>query len=729
MPKTQCSQKCGFSHPKVTSYCPVPAPVSTCGESPCVQCPELTAGEIKVKYESNYNTNAYTDADRAAVNAFKAIEDFFTYLPAENLIQANKIIKNKLTLKLGDQHDMSSAGDDIFFLNNSTQVNRHPLWGGIKDQTVPANQDQSGLIPPGARVYAPDLTSVEPFGPVDGAGAIPFANFDTLTDNTSLFGVTFVTADAVMSTDVLSYRVYNGTGTSGILVFDQVFTGTAYAAGATIVFNFDSPLEAVAGATRYQTVVRGTSFDSPTVVLNVRPSSTMATRYYVSRRIRTFTDVPIEDVTAYLYSTAMDFSADISGTTIILTDPISGNTLASYPINILNAIDNGLGGIQVMIDGGIKVFIRSLDPLNTSIDGISVSPVIPTAVNELNALFHGIGGAAPIITSATSLDLVTGTSLNYELVASGGVAYEWTGLPTGIAPAAGNIRNLIGGTLLVAGVYNFVGRAINFFGEDAQTFTLTVTNPGIYINSLSTIFQNFDYCSTTGTIAAPFYRLSDAAATPWTYQTWFKGGTDFNQQTLFSFGEAGTGPSIQIFWTGNTGLTRSIGIRYGNSTDFLRMLSPIGSVPQGSWHNIIVIYDGGLTYNGGGGAAIGYSRFSVYIDGVLQVLAGTNGNDGFADGIDPDFFLMARITDQANYLFGCNLDETAFWGSDQTANVAVIYNGGVPHDLAALGLGAPLNYYRMGDGDTYPTITDVIGTQDFTMLNMTAGNFVNDVPP
>ena len=41
----------------------------------------------------------------------------------------------------------------------------------------------------------------------------------------------------------------------------------------------------------------------------------------------------------------------------------------------------------------------------------------------------------------------------------------------------------------------------------------------------------------------------------------------------------------------------------------------------------------------------------------------------------------------------------------------------------------PIAWYRMGDGDTYPTITDNgSGGNDGTMTNMDAGDIVSDVP-
>jgi len=71
-----------------------------------------------------------------------------------------------------------------------------------------------------------------------------------------------------------------------------------------------------------------------------------------------------------------------------------------------------------------------------------------------------------------------------------------------------------------------------------------------------------------------------------------------------------------------------------------------------------------------------------------------------------------------------NVDETAFWDSDQSSNLATIYNSGVPNDISSL---SPTLWYRMGDGDTSPTLTDNgSGGNDGTMTNFTT--FSTDVP-
>ena len=67
------------------------------------------------------------------------------------------------------------------------------------------------------------------------------------------------------------------------------------------------------------------------------------------------------------------------------------------------------------------------------------------------------------------------------------------------------------------------------------------------------------------------------------------------------------------------------------------------------------------------------------------------------------------------------------------AEVTQLYNSGVPTNLAAdeggYASSADLtHWWRMGDEDTYPTITDNAGSINGTMTNMTSGDIVEDVP-
>ena len=67
------------------------------------------------------------------------------------------------------------------------------------------------------------------------------------------------------------------------------------------------------------------------------------------------------------------------------------------------------------------------------------------------------------------------------------------------------------------------------------------------------------------------------------------------------------------------------------------------------------------------------------------------------------------------------------WSSDQSGNVSDIYNSGSTHDLQLL-TNPPAHWWRMGDGDTYPSLQDVSGGLTLTMFNMTSADIVSDVP-
>jgi hypothetical protein len=86
---------------------------------------------------------------------------------------------------------------------------------------------------------------------------------------------------------------------------------------------------------------------------------------------------------------------------------------------------------------------------------------------------------------------------------------------------------------------------------------------------------------------------------------------------------------------------------------------------------------------------------------------------------------LTQIGGVGTSFYDGNVDEVAFWDSDQSLNLNSVYNSGVPNDISSL---SPLLWYRMGDSDVYPTISDNAGSNDATMQNMSSSNFVADVP-
>jgi len=76
------------------------------------------------------------------------------------------------------------------------------------------------------------------------------------------------------------------------------------------------------------------------------------------------------------------------------------------------------------------------------------------------------------------------------------------------------------------------------------------------------------------------------------------------------------------------------------------------------------------------------------------------------------------------FTYSGGLEEFAFFTTDQTTNLTAIYNSGVPTSLASY---SPLTWFRCGDNDTAPTLTDNgSGGNNGTMTNFST--FSTDVP-
>lgn len=150
---------------------------------------------------------------------------------------------------------------------------------------------------------------------------------------------------------------------------------------------------------------------------------------------------------------------------------------------------------------------------------------------------------------------------------------------------------------------------------------------------------------------------------------------------------------------------------------FLTSHTGSATVPIQTWVNITVTYTGAANISG----------FRIYIDGVVDstpasaaigasILTGQNAILGARGGAG--FFMSGFI------------DEVTMWGIGfNSAEVTALYNSGSPINPTNHSQAARLDsWYRMGDDDAYPTIADNAGAFDGTMTNMTAADFVNDVP-
>jgi hypothetical protein len=139
----------------------------------------------------------------------------------------------------------------------------------------------------------------------------------------------------------------------------------------------------------------------------------------------------------------------------------------------------------------------------------------------------------------------------------------------------------------------------------------------------------------------------------------------------------------------------------------------------GQWYNIVISYDGGGVTNA--------DKLKCYVDGSAETLT-------FTGTIPTSTYTTSGGTGigYRTYYTDGYIDEVAVF--DYTLNgtqITSIYNSGTPTDLDnTSGVTAPVHWWRMGDGDTYPTITDVgtTGGNNGTMTNMESGDIVSDTP-
>lgn len=135
-----------------------------------------------------------------------------------------------------------------------------------------------------------------------------------------------------------------------------------------------------------------------------------------------------------------------------------------------------------------------------------------------------------------------------------------------------------------------------------------------------------------------------------------------------------------------------------------------------TWNHLVFTYDGSSNING----------VRLYIDRVVNA---TNAPSGTLSGtwMEGQDFALGHMN--LNYFYSSYMDEVAIWDKalSQTEVDELNTNGPVDpkEHSAAMNL---VSYYRMGDGDTYPTISDKVGSNDLTMRNMAADDFETETP-
>ena len=205
-----------------------------------------------------------------------------------------------------------------------------------------------------------------------------------------------------------------------------------------------------------------------------------------------------------------------------------------------------------------------------------------------------------------------------------------------------------------------------------------------------------------------------------TVSAWIKVETNTDTLSYLCTTSGGSNFQIGVRLQTTTNTICWVYVNSANSSN--RASATIGAIKNdGQWHHLLVCLDLSLST---------FSECQIYLDSVAKTTSGS-----YQGTTLPNSTSGLHIGTRASSLssvFGGKIDELAIWSGQDfrtQSDVDTIYNSGTPNDLNSNGLTAPTTWYRMGDGDTYPTITDNgSGSNNGTMTNMVSGDIVTDVP-
>lgn len=258
-------------------------------------------------------------------------------------------------------------------------------------------------------------------------------------------------------------------------------------------------------------------------------------------------------------------------------------------------------------------------------------------------------------------------------------------------------------------------------GIIASSYQSTVTPAPSWTNTYSVRFDGVNELARTINAGIE----NDTKSGGRSISVWFKLDALINNGTLVRLQGNSTATyrgfwSLRLFNSGSNYVIR-LQRRVNGGETFSPANVIDGSTPLaiGTWYNVVV------TTNGSG--------HIFYLNGSVDMPRNTGClGDWWGDCLFDDSqvgFALGGNPLVVNAILSGNIDEVTYWDGELTSSeVTELYNSGNPADPTTHSQAANLlSYWKMGDGDTYPTLQDSAGSYDLTMLNMESGDIETDV--
>lgn len=162
-------------------------------------------------------------------------------------------------------------------------------------------------------------------------------------------------------------------------------------------------------------------------------------------------------------------------------------------------------------------------------------------------------------------------------------------------------------------------------------------------------------------------------------------------------------------------------LKNANSPNALGMITTAGGFNDNKWHSLVSTYAGTSVPSG----------CHLYVDNADQALTiGSNTLTGTTVG-SFDLNFGADVPPSPFPYTGDFAGVAIFSGVIDATARAVLHNNrkGPPRVADVLALSGLLGFWRMGDGDAYPTVADETGAHDGTIVGLSAAAMASYAPP
>lgn len=196
-------------------------------------------------------------------------------------------------------------------------------------------------------------------------------------------------------------------------------------------------------------------------------------------------------------------------------------------------------------------------------------------------------------------------------------------------------------------------------------------------------------------------------------------GTGTFLKGLVMVGQTSSAIVVMLGLRRAAGVPNNIEVFVGNAANYKAYAAMTTTIAALTWYHVVLHYSGGA--------------YSIWINGVAQTV-----NNWFTGGSGavPTWFsgvsggatrrLMVGASNGSGTLrpSDCRIDEVLIGTEAITSTeVAWLYNGGTPRNPHRYPLGH--TWYRMGDSrDNGTTVYDEMGSDNLTLVNMDASNYV-----